>query len=381
MTSPAPAASSTETAARPRVLLLFGGRSSEHPVSCVTAAGVLRAIDQQRWDVVAVGVARSGLWSHAEVDPSQWSLRGDELPEVPEPSDPVALRARPDGVTELVDSSGTSHGRIDVVFPLLHGPFGEDGTVQGLFETLNLPAVGCGVLASAVGMDKHFMKIAFQAAGLDVGPWETITDRQWRTDAEAALQRVAQLAFPVFVKPARAGSSFGISRVTSPDGLRAAIEEARQYDPRVVVEAGIDGREIECAVLDGHGTQAPRVSLPGEIVVVGQSGDHQFYDFEAKYQDADAAELSCPAVLPDQAQAELRELAVRAFEAIDGAGLSRCDFFYTPQGRWIINEINTMPGFTPISMYPALWERSGISYAQLVDELIELALERGAGLH
>ena len=370
-----------ETTARPRVLLLFGGRSSEHPVSCVTAANVLREIDTERWEPVPVGVARSGLWSVEDMDPTRWSLRDDSLPEVPEPTRPVSLRATADGTTELVDSEGAPIGRVDVVFPLLHGPFGEDGTVQGLFETLNLPAVGCGVLASAVGMDKHFMKVAFQAAGLEVGPWETITDRDWQRDPEAALRRAGALEYPLFVKPARAGSSFGITRVTEPSGLRAAVEEARRFDPRVVVEAGILGREIECAVLDGHGAEPPRASLPGEIVVVEQTSEHQFYDFEAKYQDDDAARLSCPAELPQAEIARLQELAVRAFEAVDGAGLSRCDFFYTPDGRWVVNEINTMPGFTPISMYPALWERSGVPYAELISELVELALERGAGLH
>ncbi|SJN26346.1 D-alanine--D-alanine ligase [Micrococcus lylae] len=366
---------------RPRVLLLFGGRSSEHPVSCVTAANVLREIDTERWEPVPVGVARSGLWSVEDMDPTQWSLRDGSLPEVPEPTRPVSLRAASDGTTELVDADGACLGRVDVVFPLLHGPFGEDGTVQGLFETLNLPAVGCGVLASAVGMDKHFMKVAFQAAGLEVGPWETITDRDWQRDADSALERAGSLEYPLFVKPARAGSSFGITRVAEPAELRAAVEEARRFDPRVVVEAGILGREIECAVLDGHGTDVPRASLPGEIVVVEQTGDHQFYDFEAKYQDDDAAQLSCPAEMPEEEISRLQELAVRAFEAIDGAGLARCDFFYTPDGRWVINEINTMPGFTPISMYPALWERSGIPYSQLITELVELALERGAGLH
>lgn len=371
----------TGAAERPRVLLLFGGRSSEHSVSCVTAAGVLNAVDDSRWDVVPVGVAPSGLWSAEPMDIASWDLRSSPAPEVPEPERPVNLRATAEGRTELVDVDGRSLGHIDVVFPLLHGPFGEDGTMQGHFETLDLPAVGCGVLASAVGMDKHFMKVAFQAAGLEVGPWELITDRQWRRDPDHALRRAARLEFPVFVKPARAGSSFGISRVQDPADLRAAIEHARRFDPRVVVEAGILGREIECAVLDGHGTDEPRASLPGEIVVVEQAGGHQFYDFEAKYQQQGAAELACPAELEEPAQQQLRELAVRAFEAVDGAGLGRCDFFYTPDGRWIVNEINTMPGFTPISMYPALWERSGIGYAQLVDELITLAIERGPGLH
>lgn len=375
---PAPEAAA---GARPRVLLLFGGRSSEHPISCVTAAGVLHAADRQRWDVVPVGVARSGLWSHDELDVASFRLDGDALPEVPEPEAPVSLRALPDGAVELTAADGSSLGPVDVVFPLLHGPWGEDGTLQGMFESLGLPYVGCGVLASAVGMDKHFMKVAFQAAGLEVGPWETITARDWARDPEAALARAGALAYPLFVKPARAGSSFGITRVTEPAGLRAAVEEARRFDPKVVVEAGIVGREIECAVLDGHGAAAPRASLPGEIVVAHDEGETQFYDFESKYQDTGTTQLSCPAELPEEEIERLRALAIRAFEAVDGSGLGRCDFFFTPDGRWVVNEINTMPGFTPISMYPAMWERTGLSYDDLISELLDLALERGVGLH
>lgn len=376
--TPAPEAAA---GARPRVLLLFGGRSSEHPISCVTAAGVLHAADRQRWDVVPVGVARSGLWSHDELDVASFRLDGDALPEVPEPEAPVSLRALPDGTVELTAADGSSLGPVDVVFPLLHGPWGEDGTLQGMFESLGLPYVGCGVLASAVGMDKHFMKVAFQAAGLEVGPWETITDRDWARDPEAALARAGALSYPLFVKPARAGSSFGITRVTEPAGLRAAVEEARRFDPKVVVEAGIVGREIECAVLDGHGSAAPRASLPGEIVVAHDEGETQFYDFESKYQDTGTTQLSCPAELPEEEIERLRALAIRAFEAVDGSGLGRCDFFFTPDGRWVVNEINTMPGFTPISMYPAMWERTGLSYDDLISELLDLALERGVGLH
>lgn len=376
--TPAPEAAA---GARPRVLLLFGGRSSEHPISCVTAAGVLHAADRQRWDVVPVGVARSGRWSHDELDVASFRLDGDALPEVPEPAAPVSLRALSDGTVELTAADGSSLGPVDVVFPLLHGPWGEDGTLQGMFESLGLPYVGCGVLASAVGMDKHFMKVAFQAAGLEVGPWETITDRDWARDPEAALARAGALSYPLFVKPARAGSSFGITRVTEPGGLRAAVEEARRFDPKVVVEAGIVGREIECAVLDGHGAAAPRASLPGEIVVAHDEGETQFYDFESKYQDTGTTQLSCPAELPEEEIERLRALAIRAFEAVDGSGLGRCDFFFTPDGRWVVNEINTMPGFTPISMYPAMWERTGLSYDDLISELLDLALERGVGLH
>ncbi|MEV4902178.1 D-alanine--D-alanine ligase family protein [Citricoccus sp. NPDC055426] len=367
---------------RLRVLVLFGGRSSEHPISCITATGVLKAMDAERYEAVPVGITPTGQWHGLGADPRRWDLPGGDLPRVPEPADPLTLHLTSAGGHELVSvTSGTSHGAVDVVFPLLHGPFGEDGTLQGELEMAAVPYVGAGVLASAVGMDKHFMKVAFQAAGLQVGPWETITDRQWRADPEAAVQRVAALGMPLFVKPARAGSSFGITRVSTPEGIAEAVEEARRFDPKVVVEAGIEGREIECAVLDGHGLAAPRASLPGEIVVHEGTGDHDFYDFEAKYQDRAAAELSCPADLPPEAIARVRRLAVEAFDAVDAEGLSRVDFFYTPDGTFIINEINTMPGFTPISMYPAMWERTGLSYPELIDELLALALERGTGLH
>lgn len=372
---------------RLRVVVLFGGQSSEHPVSCVTAAGVLRALDPEKYEVVPVGITLTGQWTAVGADPDQWSLDGTELPQVPEPDVPLVLSTTPEG-RELVTARPQPAdaapvrgvGPVDVVFPVLHGPFGEDGTLQGLLEMGRVPYVGPGVLASAVSMDKHFMKIALRTAGLQVGPWETISDRQWRTDPQAALERVANLAYPVFVKPARAGSSFGITRVTEPAGLTAAIEEARRFDPKVVVEAGIVGREIECAVLDGHGTEMPRASLPGEIVVHDGAEHHDFYDFAAKYQDSTAAELSCPAELPEEAITRVRELAVQAFDAVDAEGLCRADFFYTPEGEFIINEINTMPGFTPNSMYPAMWERTGLPYAELLDELIDLALERGTGL-
>jgi D-alanine-D-alanine ligase len=367
---------------RLRVLVLFGGRSSEHPISCITAAGVLNAMDPDKYEVVPVGITTQGRWSAVATDPGQWNLTGTDLPSVPEPDQPLVLGAGPDGGHELTSATtAESHGPVDVVFPLLHGPFGEDGTLQGMLEMADVPYVGPGVLASAVGMDKHFMKIAFQAAGLTVGPWETITDRQWRAAPERALDRAEALGYPLFVKPARAGSSMGISRVTDREGLRAAVGVARRLDPKVVVEAGIAGREIECAVLDGHGTDRPRASLPGEIVVHDGAQQHEFYDFQAKYQDDTAADLSCPADLPEDAIAAVRELAVRAFDAVDAEGLSRVDFFYTPDGEFVINEINTMPGFTPISMYPAMWERSGLGYRELIDELISLALERGTGLH
>ncbi|YCP99888.1 D-alanine--D-alanine ligase [Arthrobacter sp. R4-81] len=366
---------------RPRVVVLFGGRSSEHAVSCVTAAGVLGAIDKDKYDVIPIGIAKSGQWVLTSADTRQWSLSSTLLPEV-EPSSSTVTLAEIGGEHQLIVAAPNQIpqelGTVDVVFPVLHGPFGEDGTIQGLLELSDTRYVGAGVLASAVGMDKHFMKVVFEAAGLHVGPYVAVTDRQWLTDPESVRKRVDLLGFPVFVKPARAGSSMGISKVDSLEGLDAAIEEARLHDLKLVIEAGIAGREIECAVLEGRGTQSPRTSMPGEISVAG--GSHEFYDFNAKYVEDDAAKLSCPADIPEEAIARVRELAAAAFDAVGAEGLSRVDFFYTPDGDIIINEINTMPGFTPKSMYPQMWAASGLSYPALIDELIYLALHRKTGL-
>ncbi|MHA7276299.1 D-alanine--D-alanine ligase family protein [Arthrobacter sp. Hz1] len=368
------------------MLVLFGGRSSEHAVSCITAAGVLEAIDREKYEVIPVGIAKNGQWVEVSGDPSQWSLRSATLPEVTASDESLVLAAAASGAdfaaTELMVTAAAqmprSLGGVDVVVPLLHGPFGEDGTLQGLLEMADIRYVGAGVLASAVGMDKHYMKVVFAAAGLTVGPYEVITDRQWATDPDRCLERAAALGFPSFVKPARAGSSMGITRVSSASDLAAAVETAREFDPKVLVEAGIIGREIEVAVLQGRGTNEPRTSLPGEIAV--QPGEHDWYDFEAKYVDGAAAELSCPADLPPAASEKVRTLAAAAFDAVGAEGLSRVDFFYTPAGDLIINEINTMPGFTPISMYPQMWAKSGLTYTELIDELISLALSRKTGL-
>ena len=371
----------TAGGSKPRVAVLFGGRSSEHSVSCVTAAGVLEAIDDTKYDVVPIGIARNGQWSLVSVDPEQWSLRSESLPEITAGPESVVISSEGSSqelVSHAPNAMPRSLGRIDVVLPLLHGPFGEDGTLQGMLEMADIRYVGAGVLASAVGMDKHYMKVVFSSAGLAVGPYEVITDRQWSRDPETCLERASRLEFPLFVKPARAGSSMGITRVTEPSGLRAAVETARQHDPKVVIEAGITGREIEVAVLQGRGHDDPRTSQPGEIAVT--DGGHDWYDFEAKYVDGAAAELSCPADLPDDVTTRVRELAALAFEAVGAEGLSRVDFFYTPDGNLVINEINTMPGFTPISMYPQMWAKSGLPYTELIDELISLALARPTGL-
>ncbi|MET3162785.1 UNVERIFIED_ORG: D-alanine-D-alanine ligase [Arthrobacter sp. UYEF10] len=367
--------------AKPRVAVLFGGRSSEHAVSCVTAAGVLGAISKDKYEVIPIGIAKSGQWVLASGDTTQWSLSASSLPEVAPSAQTVTL-AEIGGEHQLIVASPNQVpqelGTVDVVFPLLHGPFGEDGTIQGLLELSDTRYVGAGVLASAVGMDKHYMKVVFEAAGLHVGPYIAVTDRQWVKDAEAVRKKVDQLGFPVFVKPARAGSSMGISKVDSLEELDAAVEEARRHDLKLVIEAGIVGREIECAVLEGRGTDSPRTSMPGEISVA--AGTHEFYDFNAKYVEDNAAALSCPADIPEEAIVRVRELAAAAFDAVGAEGLSRVDFFYTPDGDLIINEINTMPGFTPKSMYPQMWAASGLDYAALIDELIYLALNRKTGL-
>jgi D-alanine-D-alanine ligase len=362
------------------VAIVFGGRSSEHAVSCATAAGVMAAIDRDVYEVLPIGIAKDGRWVVASEDPGALSLSTGHVPEVDG-----------SGAAVLVPLSTTERslrtlepgapprelGEVDVVFPLLHGPFGEDGTVQGLLELADIRYVGSGVLASAVMMDKHYMKVVFAGHGLPIGPYLVITDRAWKRDPVAQLDAVATLGWPVFVKPARAGSSMGISKVAGPQGLQAAIELARTHDPKVVVEAGILGRELECGVLQGRDGADARASEVGEIQVVQ---GHEFYDFEAKYLAGADVELSCPASLPQDVADEIRRIAVQAFEAAGCEGLARVDCFYTADGEVIVNEINTMPGFTPLSMFPRLWAASGLDYPKLIDELIQLALARGTGL-
>ncbi|MFC8503192.1 D-alanine--D-alanine ligase family protein [Pedococcus sp. NPDC057267] len=370
------------TPRKPRVAIVFGGRSSEHAVSCATAAGVMRAIDRDTYDVIPIGISREGHWVLSDGDPSRLELTASATPEVAADSGagvvvPLATTNRTLTTFEAQEIP-RDLGEVDVVFPLLHGPFGEDGTIQGMLEMADIRYVGSGVLASAAGMDKHYMKVLFAGAGLPVGPYVVITDAQWRRDPAAAMEAVAALKYPVFVKPARAGSSMGISKVSDPAALEGAIEVARQHDRKVVVEQGIVGREIECAVLQGRGTDGPRVSHVGEIAVTAEGG-HEFYDFEAKYLD-DGAVLSCPADVPEAVSKEVQRLAAAAFEALGCEGLARVDCFYTDAGDVVINEINTMPGFTPHSMYPQMWEATGLSYRDLIDELIQLALERPVGL-
>lgn len=357
---------------RVRVLVLFGGRSSEHAISCLSAAGVLRALDRERYDVSAVGILPDGRWMRVDPDPAAVGAASPgELPGVVDTGDAAVLLPEP---VEGVDAPLAIRD-VDVVFPVLHGPWGEDGTVQGLLEMAGIPYVGSGVFASAAAMDKGHMKALLAAGGLPVGPSMVITAAQWDRDAPAVRARVDALGYPVFVKPARAGSSVGISKVHAPGQLDAAIEAARSWDPRVIVEAAIpDAREIECAVIvDASGS--PQATRCAEIIV---RGEHEFYDFEAKYLD-DAAELVVPADIPSDVESEVRRLAVEAFEVLDCEGLARVDFFVTRDGV-LINEVNTMPGFTPISLFPRMCAASGMDYATVLDLLITDARRRGTGL-
>ncbi len=365
---------------KPRVAIVFGGRSSEHAVSCATAAGVMQAIDRDVYDVLPIGIAKDGRWVLASGDIGALEMSPGHIPEVDGSGAgvlvPLSTSERSLSILEP-GAPPRALGEVDVVFPLLHGPFGEDGTIQGLLELADIRYVGSGVLASAVMMDKHYMKVVFAGHGLPIGPYVVITDREWQRDPAASMDAVASLDWPVFVKPARAGSSMGITKVSGPEALQAAIEVARTHDPKVIVEAAIVGREIECAVLEGRDGAATRTSEVGEIKVVK---GHEFYDFEAKYLAESDVELSCPAQLPDDVSDEIRQVASAAFEAAGCEGLARVDCFYTEHGDVILNEINTMPGFTPLSMYPRMWAASGLNYPELIDELIQLALTRRIGL-
>jgi D-alanine-D-alanine ligase len=366
---------------KPRVAIVFGGRSSEHAISCVTAGSVLEAIDRAAYEVVPIGIAPDGRWVLESGDPDRLQIKGpDQLPSVDGDRASIAL-LREAGSADLVVHEPArppeTLGEVDVVFPLLHGPWGEDGTIQGMFEMAGVRYVGAGVLASAVGMDKAYAKIVLRAAGLPVMPSVTVTAREWYRDPDGVRHRVADLGFPLFVKPSRAGSSMGISKVHEASELDGAIEEAHRHDPKALVEqAAVGAREVECGVLQElDGT--PETSVPAEILV---GGDHEFYDFAAKYLPEEHTQLDVPADLPEATAAELRDLAVRAFEAIGCEGLARVDFFVMPDGSLVVNEINTMPGFTPTSMYPRMWAASGVDYPALVDRLIQLALRRSTGL-
>jgi D-alanine-D-alanine ligase len=352
---------------RIRVGVLFGGRSDEHEVSVSSARALIEAVDQEKFEIVPIGITKQGAWllgaNPALLPDSQVA------PETPDTTELVADVTRR-GLVPVRRASLDSHqSAVDVVFPLLHGPYGEDGTVQGLLELAGIPYIGAGVLASAVGMDKAVMKALFQHAGLEGPRYEVFSAREWERDSPAIVARIeSNLGLPVFVKPCRMGSSVGISKAKSTDEVWASIAEALAHDTKVIVEEMITGREIECGLL-GH--DEPAVSVFGEVV-----STHEFYDYESKYTEG-LADLIIPVRLSAGQAQGLTEIARRAFNAIDAEGMARVDFFIEAgTERLVLNEINTMPGFAPTSMFPKLWEASGLSYAALFDRLVELALER-----
>lgn len=369
---------------KPRVAVVFGGRSSEHGISMVTAGAVLRAIDRTKYDVLPIGITREGRWALTADDPERMAIVDRRTPSVEDLAEDheggVVLPVDPANREVVYSEPGSvpkALGEVDVVFPMLHGPYGEDGTLQGLLELSGVPYVGSGVLASAVGQDKEYMKRVFTSFGLKVGPYVVIRPREWQQDESAARKKIIDFAgehgYPLFVKPARAGSSIGITKIDGLSELDEAIAEAQRHDPKILVEAAVRGREIECGVLEFE--DGPRASVPAEIP---PPDTHAYYDFEAKYIDSTPGIV--PAPLTEEQTAEVRRLAVEAFEAASCEGLVRADFFLDEEGEFVINEINTMPGFTPISMYPQMWQASGVPYGELVDRLIQAALNRSTGL-
>lgn len=373
-----------------RVAVVFGGQSPEHPISCASGGTVLAQLDRGRYDVVPVGILPDGRWVLTADEPARLAITGRTLPSVAAVArpDPAGGEIEPAGAAaSQVTSAGQVLAGVDVVLPVLHGPFGEDGTIQGLLEMAGVPYVGAGVLASAVSMDKEYMKLVFAAHGLPICPYVVVRDRDWQPAAgsgaapAAAAERkrvmdaIDELGYPVFVKPARGGSSIGTSHAGDPAALAAAVENARRYDRKVIVEKAVVGREIECAVLEGLDGAPPDASLPGEIVI---AGGEEFYDFEAKYLDASGS-MTVPAPIPAAHQAEVRRLAAAAFEAVSCEGFARVDFFYTPDGTIVVNEINTIPGMTATSYFPKMWAATGLPLPQLLDRMITTALGKRPG--
>src|SRR2546421_2912866 len=359
-----------------RVAVVFGGRSPEHAISCVSAGNILAALDPGEFEAVPVGISRAGEWVLTSGDPAQLAISGRTLPEITAGSGTaVVLSGDPTarGLVVLDPAEGSrAFGDVDVVFPVLHGAYGEDGTIQGLLEMAGIPYVGANVFASAAAMDKEFTKKLAAAAGIPTGPYAVLRTGQSLSEADKR-----RLGLPVFVKPARAGSSYGITKVGDWPDLDAAVAAARAIDPKVLVEQAVPGREIECGVLEGEYGGGPDASLLAEIRVVR---DHEFYDFEAKYLD-DACEFDIPADVPERVTRQIQEYTRRTFSALDCAGLARVDFFVTGDFEVYLNEINTMPGFTKMSMFPRMWAATGLEYPKLISRLIRTALRRGTGLH
>ena len=368
-------------AKQPVVVFFFGGQSPEHEISCLTAVGVLGALDTSRFTAYGVGITRDGRWVRYSADEIAALAVGPSgaLPVVDADKPPALLFRDGDSVL-LATRDGNQLAdaiEVDLAFPLLHGPFGEDGTIQGYFEMLGVPYAGAGVAASAIGMDKQLSKLVFEAAGLFIEPYLTVDEA---STVDQACQAVfdSSLLYPLYVKPARGGSSVGITRVESVETLASAIEKARQYDRKVIIEQGaIGSREVECSVLGPvPGSYLTRASRPGEVIMHTKGG---FYDYEAKYLEADEAELVVPAQLPDSVVQAVHKASVTAFEAIGCEGLARVDSFVLSDGTVLVSEINTMPGFTPISMYPMMWQADGLSYPDLIADLIAQAIARPVG--
>jgi D-alanine-D-alanine ligase len=350
-----------------RVIILFGGRSAEHEVSLLSARNIVNALDRERFEPVLVGIDKLGHWRR-ESERTLEAAKGD--PRL------LALNASAPAVTfeqglSLPERLDVAMGTDDVVFPALHGTYGEDGTVQGMLELAGVAYVGAGVLGSAVGMDKDVAKRLLREAGLPVVDFQIVTAAAFRADPRAALARAGELGYPLFVKPANAGSSVGVSRVREPEALEAAVREALRFDRKVLLERGVDAREIECAVL---GNDDPRASVPSEIVVSHKDG---FYSYDAKYVDPNGASWNCPAQIPPNVAAHVQDLSIATFRALELSGMARVDFFLDRKTHALyVNEVNTIPGFTAGSMYPKMWEASGLPLKQLVTTLVELAIER-----
>jgi D-alanine-D-alanine ligase len=383
-----------------RVAVVFGGRGPEHAVSCMGGGNMLGSIDRSKYDVVPIGITREGNWVLVADEPARLAITGGELPSVEaaaEPGSAVAPGAGSEAGSELVEASAPGHiphllGDVDVVLPVLHGPFGEDGTLQGLLEIAGVPYVGAGVLSSAVSLDKDYMKLIFAAKGLPIGPYVVLRERDWPADEDVdaaglaehpvnperkrVLDEIAELGWPLFVKPARGGSSIGTSKAHDLAQLRESIALARQYDPKVLIEAAVDGREVEVSVLEGENGAPPDTSLPGQLLI---DGGEEFWDFEAKYLDA-ASGMAIPAPIPEAAIQEIRRLAALVFDAVSCEGLARVDFFYTSSGEILVNEINTIPGLSPASYFQKMWEVSGLPFPQLIDRLLRTALAKRPGL-
>ena len=345
-----------------RVAIIAGGRSSEHPISCISASGVLAAIDRSKFEPILIGITQSGTW--IDMRQSDFERGSDGLSYVPEGGEKLIV-----DIHGIKDSKGIDLG-IEIAFPLLHGAYGEDGTIQGLFEMAGIAYVGSGVLASAVAMDKSFAKPIYADFGLKVADGITVHRDNWNKSKDLEIAKIRALGFPIFIKPARSGSSRGTSKVKDESAISAALDDAFNYDPRVLVEAAVVGREIECAVLEIDSVAT--ASVLGEVRV---HPPHEFYDFEAKYLDGSTT-FDIPANLAEPIASAISQAAITAFEALGCEGLARVDFFLSEDNQIIINELNTMPGFTPTSVFPALWEKTGRSYSQIITILLDSALSR-----